>query len=66
MKAGGTVNGMISMLEEFNAHVGWNCCFVEAEKIEERLVDDYLSLVKLSDVDVKQDKLILSEGNYLI
>ena len=31
MKAGGTVNGMISMLEEFNAHVSWDCCFVEAE-----------------------------------
>jgi purine operon repressor len=64
MKAGGTVNGMISLLEEFNATVAGIAVLVEAEKTEERLVDDYLSLIKLSDVDVREKKITVSEGNY--
>lgn len=64
MKAGGTVNGMISLLDEFNASVAGIAVLVEAEKTEERLVDDYLSLVKLSDVDVREKKITVSEGNY--
>ncbi|MGI8387354.1 pur operon repressor [Robertmurraya sp. P23] len=66
MKAGGTVNGMISMLNEFNANLAGIAVLVEAEKIEERLVDDYLSLVKLSDVDVKEKQIQVNEGNYFL
>lgn len=66
MKAGGTVMGMISMLEEFNAHVAGIAVLVEAEETEERLVDDYLSLVRLSNVDVKEKKIKVHEGNYFI
>jgi len=64
MKAGGTVMGMISMLEEFNGHLAGIAVLVEAEKIQERLVDEYLSLVQLSDVDVKEKKISVHEGNY--
>lgn len=64
MKAGGTINGMISLLVEFNATVAGIAVLVEAEKTEERLVDDYLSLIKLSDVDVKEKKISVSVGNY--
>ncbi|MEW9111012.1 pur operon repressor [Cytobacillus gottheilii] len=64
MKAGGTVNGMISMLDEFNAALVGIAVLVEAEKAEERLVDDYLSLVRLSDVDVKEKKINVTHGNY--
>ncbi|QED45879.1 pur operon repressor [Cytobacillus dafuensis] len=64
MKAGGTVNGMVSLLEEFKAHVAGIAVLVEAEKTEERLVDEYLSLVRLSDVDEKEKKIKVSEGNY--
>lgn len=64
MKAGGTVMGMISLLEEFNATVAGIAVLVEAEKIEERLVDEYKSLVKLTDVDVKEKRIQVTEGNY--
>jgi purine operon repressor len=66
MKAGGTVMGMISMLEEFNASVAGIAVLVEAEKIQERLVDEYISLVKLSDVDEKEKMINVHAGNYLI
>jgi purine operon repressor len=64
MKAGGTVMGMISLLEEFNAEVAGIAVLVEAEKINERLVDEYLSLIQLSDVDVKEKTISVHEGNY--
>lgn len=65
MKAGGTVMGMISMLEEFNGQLAGIAVLVEAEKIQERLVDEYTSLVQLSDVDVKEKKINVQAGNFL-
>ncbi|RAK16567.1 purine operon repressor PurR [Anoxybacillus vitaminiphilus] len=64
MKAGGTVNGMISLLDEFNANVMGIGVLVESEETEERLVDEYISLVKLSSVDVKEKQITVKEGNY--
>lgn len=65
MKAGGTINGMVSMLEEFNATlVGIGVLVESDEDIEERLVDEYISLVKLTDVNVKEKQIEVSEGNY--
>jgi purine operon repressor len=66
MKAGGTVRGMINLLEEFNANVAGIAVLVEAEKIEERLVDEYLSLVQLADVDVKEKRISVHEGNFFL
>ena len=64
MKAGGTVNGMISLLEEFQCQLAGIAVLVEAEKAEERLVEDYLSLIKLSDVDLKQKQIRVTKGNF--
>lgn len=65
MKAGGTINGMISMLEEFKATVAGIGVLVEAEEdSEERLVDEYISLVRLSEVNVKEKHIVVEEGNY--
>jgi purine operon repressor len=64
MKAGGTIKGMISMLEEFRAHVSGIAVLVESEEIEERLVDDYLSLVQLSNVDEKERTINVKTGNF--
>ena len=63
MKAGGTVNGMVDLLKEFNAEVAGIAVLVESEETEERLVDDYFSLVRLSNVDVKDKKIKVTEGN---
>ncbi|WP_078543208.1 pur operon repressor [Litchfieldia alkalitelluris] len=64
MKAGGTINGMISILEEFNANVAGIGVLVESEEIEERLVDEYISIVKLTNVDVKEKQINVNQGNY--
>jgi purine operon repressor len=64
MKAGGTIHGMISLLEEFNATVAGIGVLVESEGSEERLVDEYISLLRLSDVNVKEKQIQVEEGNY--
>ncbi|MGG2067675.1 MULTISPECIES: pur operon repressor [unclassified Bacillus (in: firmicutes)] len=64
MKAGGTVQGMISMLEEFNANVVGIGVLVESSDIEERLVDNFVSLIRLSEVDVKEKAIQVEKGNY--
>ncbi|UOY91415.1 pur operon repressor [Ectobacillus sp. JY-23] len=66
MKAGGTVQGMVSMLEEFKANVVGIGVLVEAVDIEERLIDDYVSLVRLSSVDIRDKVIELERGNYAL
>jgi purine operon repressor len=55
---------MISLLDEFQAQLAGIAVLVEAEKAEERLVEDYLSLIKLSDVDLKQKQIRVTKGNF--
>lgn len=65
MKAGGTINGMISMLEEFRAVVAGISVLVESEeKMEERLINDYLSLVQLENVDEKEKTINVKVGHF--
>ncbi|WP_213529646.1 pur operon repressor [Paenibacillus cisolokensis] len=66
MKAGGTVQGMRDLLNEFNATVAGVGVFVESGEIgtEERLFNDYVSLAKLTAVDMKTKQMIVVPGNY--
>ena len=38
MKAGGTIQGMMSMLEEFKANVVWDCVLVESNILKNDLL----------------------------
>lgn len=62
MKAGGTIDGMKSLLKEFKANVIGIGVLVEAEHPEERLVDDYISIVRLSKVDMKVKQIEVTKG----
>jgi purine operon repressor len=64
MKAGGTINGMVSLLEEFDAEVSGIAVLIESEDTEERLVEEYISLLKLSEVDTREKKISVRAGNY--
>ncbi len=64
MKAGGTINGMVNLLDEFQASVAGIAVLVESEYEEERLVEDYISLVKLTDVNTKEKQINVVQGNY--
>ncbi|MDL4840468.1 pur operon repressor [Aquibacillus rhizosphaerae] len=66
MKAGGTINGMKNLLTEFNAHVAAIGVLAEAEdEDEERVVDNYTSLVQITNVDVKNNQIEVHKGNFI-
>ncbi|MFD2045577.1 pur operon repressor [Ornithinibacillus salinisoli] len=65
MMAGGTITGMVSLLEEFNANVAAIGVLAEADdEEEERTVEKYTSLVKISDVDLNTKKIQVLPGNF--
>ncbi|MBY6271172.1 pur operon repressor [Caldibacillus debilis] len=64
MKAGGTINGMISLLKEFQATYAGICVLAEVENVKERLVDQYLSVIKITKIDEKNKKIEVEEGNF--
>ncbi len=64
MKAGGTVNGMMNLLQEFQAHVKGVGVFMESGEVDEHLVDDYVSLARLSVIDPKTKRISVEPGNY--
>ncbi len=66
MKAGGTIQGMMDLLFEFKATVAGVGVFVESGEVEleERLLEDYVSLAKLTAVDMKSKQSTVIPGNY--
>ncbi|MBR7796763.1 MAG: pur operon repressor [Bacillota bacterium] len=66
MKAGGTITGMINLLEEFNAQVKAIGVLAEADdEEEERVVENYTSLIKISNVDLKAKSIEVHPGNFV-
>lgn len=65
MKAGGTIAGITNLLAEFNAEVKAIGVFAEAEDEEEdRIITDYTSLIKISQVDAATKQLDIIPGNF--
>ena len=62
MKAGGTVRGLMDLLNEFKAEVVGVGVMLE-QPAENRLVDDYVSLAKVTEIDVKKRKVQVEVGN---
>lgn len=66
MRAGGTVKGMIQLIEEFKANVVGIGVIVESSDFEERLINDYTSLVTVSEVDTKEKVVKVERGNFTV
>lgn len=66
MRAGGTVHGMMDLLKEFDATVAGVGVLVESEDVsnEERLLTDYVSLVRVGTVDARTRHIMVKPGNY--
>jgi len=66
MKAGGTIQGMMDLLHEFRAHVAGVGVFVEFGGLNtsERLLQDYVSLARLTEVDTKTRQISVQPGNF--
>lgn len=62
MKAGGTARGMIELLREFEAEVVGVGVMVDAVA-PEKLVDSYVSLATVTEIDEKEKKIVVELGN---
>lgn len=65
MKAGGTIRGMINLVDEFQSYVVGAGVLVEADHVEERLVDQFISMTRLSEVNTKEKLVKVEVGNFL-
>ncbi len=64
MKAGGTVKGMIDLLEEFKANIQGIGVLVEVDGEKERLIEEYYSLARLVEANEREKKVKVNLGNY--
>ena len=64
MKGGGTVNGMKSLIEEFEAELVGITVFAETKFKGKRAISDYSSLLYVEDVDTQTKTISVVPGNY--
>lgn len=65
MKGGGTINGMKTLIEEFDANLIGITVFAEASFVGNRLIDDYTSLLRVTNVSDSDKAIKVVAGNYL-
>ncbi|QCX33738.1 pur operon repressor [Caloramator sp. E03] len=65
MKAGGTANGIIELMREFESSVVGIGILIEAFTEGKKLVEDYMSLIKLESVNEETGEIVLTpSGNF--
>jgi purine operon repressor len=66
MKAGGTANGIIELMKEFENEVVGIGVFIEMREPAKKLVEDYVSLLTLDDVDEERGEIKIGpSGSFL-
>lgn len=65
MRAGGSITGVMNLMNEFKATVKGVTVLVESKEVKNRLIQDYTSLVKLSNVNEYNQSFTVEEGNCL-
>lgn len=63
MKAGGTMKGMTNLIKEFDAELAGCAVLVETKEVNPKLVDGYLSLLKLGEME-QESEISVEIGNY--
>lgn len=63
LKGGGTVNGMISLLREFDSELAGVAVFADNAQEEREKQFDYKSLLKVTNIDVKNQAIDVEVGN---
>ena len=59
MKAGGTAKGVIDMMKEFKAKVEGVGVVISTQEPKDKLVDEFISLLILKEINEKEEEIIL-------
>ena len=65
MKGGGTLTGMEELDKEFDCSIAGICVLCEADFDKSKLVDNYISLIKISQIDTAKKIILAQPGNFL-
>lgn len=65
MKGGGTLTGMEELVKEFKGTVAGMCVLCETKYASQKVVDDYRSLIKITEVDRTKKLIKVRPGNFL-
>ena len=65
MKGGGTLTGMEELVKEFKGTVAGMCVLCETKYASQKVVDDYQSLIKITEVDRDKKLIKVRPGNFL-
>ncbi len=63
LKGGGTINGMISLLTEFDSELAGVAVFADNAQEDREQQFDYKSLLKVTNIDVKNQQIEVEVGN---
>lgn len=63
MKGAGTINGMRSLVHEFDCLLAGVAVFLEGPFKGERLIDDYKSILKVDRIDIANRSIDVQLGN---
>lgn len=66
MKGGGTLTGMEELVKEFKGTVAGMCVLCETKYASQKVVDDYQSLIKITEVDRTKKLIKVRPGNFLV
>lgn len=66
MRAGGTIKGIKEMMGEFNAEVVGVGVFIATLEPEDKLIKDYISLLKLEMVNEEEEKISMKSNFQLL
>ena len=63
LKGGGTINGMISLLAEFDSELAGVAVFADNAQEDREQQFDYKSLLRVTNIDVKNQQIAVEVGN---
>ncbi|HHW57558.1 MAG TPA: pur operon repressor [Clostridia bacterium] len=66
MKAGGTIKGMMELMEEFDAEVVGSGVMIATEKPENKLVDNYISIFVLKNMEEEKNIIDIEIGDWIL
>lgn len=65
MRGGGTITGMQELVKQFKGTVTGVCVLCENDLDKKKLVQHYLALVKISQIDTQKRIILAKPGNFL-
>ncbi|MDF7638302.1 pur operon repressor [Lactobacillus sp. ESL0791] len=65
MMAGGTLTGMQKLAKEFDSNIAGICVLCEADFDHVKLLDNYLSLIKISKIDTAKKIILARPGSFI-